>query len=146
VRRLPPALREAVLRRARGLCEYCHSQASLTGHEFTIDHIFPGSRGGLDDLENLCCCCSECNSHKQVRTEATDPRTGRVVSLFNPRSDRWDEHFRWSSTSTRIVGRTPVGRATVDALQLNRRVLVQARRVWAQYGLHPPQRRPLRAE
>ena len=145
MRRLPPALREAVQERARGLCEYCHSQASLTGHEFTVDHILPESRGGGDEPGNLCCCCSECNSHKQARTELVDPRTGRVAPFFNPRSDRWDEHFRWSPTSTRIIGRTPIGRATVDALRLNRRVLVQARRVWAQYGLHPPKRRPLEA-
>jgi hypothetical protein len=142
VSRLPAALRQAVQRRARGLCEYCHSQVSITGHEFTVDHIRPGSRGGADDPANLCYCCSECNLHKQARTQAHDPRTRRIVPLFNPRSDRWDEHFRWSPSGTRVIGRTPVGRATVEALQINRRVLVHARRVWVQYDMHPPKRRP----
>jgi hypothetical protein len=141
--RLPPGVRRAVLERARGLCEYCLSQSSITGHDFTVDHIVPGSRGGTDNLDNLCCCCSECNIYKQARMEALDPRTSRPSSLYNPRTASWDDHFRWSPTGSRIIGRTAAGRATVGLLQLNRAVLVNARQLWVQYGLHPPQRRPL---
>jgi hypothetical protein len=140
--RLPLALRQAVRERARGLGEYCHSQTDVTGHEFTVDHIFPESRGGSDAFGNLCFCCSECNTSKQARVEATDPRTARVVPLFHPRLDHWDQHFRWSPTSTRLIGRTAIGRATIAALRLNRSVLVRSRKIWVQYGLHPPARRP----
>src|SRR5687768_1653760 len=107
--RLPLPLRGVVQERARGLCEYCHSQSDVTGHEFTVDHILPTAHGGTDEIDNLCFACSGCNTYKQVRVEATDPRTVRVVPLFNPRRDQWDEHFRWSPTSTRIVGRTAIG-------------------------------------
>jgi hypothetical protein len=140
MRRLPRPLRRAVQERARGLCEYCRSSMDLTGHEFTVDHIHPVSRGGTHDAANLCLCCFWCNSYKQVSTGGTDPRTGREVPLFNPRSDNWDEHFRWSPTAARVIGRTAVGRATVQALHLNRPSLVQSRQVWARHGLHPPER------
>jgi HNH endonuclease len=141
--RIPLPLRRAVQERARGLCEYCHSQMDVTGHEFPVDHILPKMLGGTDEIDNLCCSCSGCNTYKQARVQATDPRTGRVVPLFHPRRDRWDAHFRWSPTATRVMGRTAIGRATIEALRLNRPRLVRSRRIWAAYGLHPPHRRPV---
>ena len=48
------------------------------------------------------------------------------------------EHFAWSDAGDRIVGLTPTGRATVVALQLNRPILVHARRAWTSVGWHPP--------
>jgi hypothetical protein len=137
--RLPPPARRAVRERARGLCEYCRCSEELTGHECTIDHILPEARGGTDDASNLCLCCFWCNSYKQVMAEALDSRTGRIVPLFNPRTDRWEAHFRWSPTGARIMGRTATGRATVQALHLNRIFLARARRVWARHGLRPPE-------
>jgi len=132
-------VRQEVRRRARELCEYCRSSAELTGHDFTVDHIVPEGRGGSGLSENLCWCCFWCNSFKQARTHALDARTGRRVSLFHPRRDSWPDHFRWSHDSTRIVGRTAIGRATVEALRLNRPALVVARRVWVRHDLHPPE-------
>ena len=116
-----------------------------TGHEFTVDHIIPEARGGTDSFDNLCFCCFWCNDFKHVRTEARDPRTGRTVPLFNPRTDNWQDHFRWSSTSICVIGRTAIGRATVRALRLNRRSLVRARKVWVRHGLHPPERESLQS-
>lgn len=137
--RLSPDLRRRVRLRARHLCEYCLTLLALTGHEFTIDHIIPEAQGGTNDFTNLCFCCFWCNNYKQARTHFPDPRTGRVVPLFNPRRDQWREHFRWSSTATRIIGRTPLGRASVEALRLNRQSLVAARRIWVRHELHPPE-------
>lgn len=137
--RISLALRERVRRRARNLCEYCLSDADLTGHDFTVDHIRPESAGGTDDQENLCLCCFWCNSFKKSQMRFSDPLTGASARLFNPRLDIWHEHFRWSPTTTRIIGRTATGRATVIALRLNRPTLVRARRLWARYGLHPPE-------
>ena len=130
--------RRRVARRANHLCEYCHTQQSLTGHDFTLDHIHPASLGGTGALDNLCFCCFWCNNFKHAQITATDPRTKVVVSLFHPRRDRWEEHFHWDATGTHLRGRTAIGRATVAALRLNRASLVQARRLWVQYKLHPP--------
>jgi hypothetical protein len=41
-----------------------------------------------------------------------------------------------------IVGKTPCGRATVLALQLNFWIAVQVRRQWVAAGWHPPSERP----
>jgi len=132
------ALRRAVRRRARGLCEYCRSCPELTGHDFTIDHIVPTSSGGVNRSQNLCWCCFWCNNFKQAQTQAVDPRTSRLVPLFHPRLDQWEGHFKWSRDGTRMIGRTPTGRATIEALRLNRPILLRARRVWVRHGLHPP--------
>jgi hypothetical protein len=136
--RLGAAVRRAVRRRARGFCEYCRSSSELTGHDFTVDHVLPKTSGGGSDLGNLCWCCFWCNDYKHARTQAADPRTGRWTPLFNPRTDAWETHFRWTRHSTRIHGRTPTGRATVKVLRLNRAILVKARRLWVRHGLHPP--------
>ncbi|HZS10404.1 MAG TPA: HNH endonuclease [Blastocatellia bacterium] len=137
--RVSQALRRRVQERARNLCEYCRTLADFTGHEFTVDHIIPEAGGGASDFTNLCFCCFWCNNYKQARTQARDPRTRRLVRLFHPRLDLWEDNFRWSPTSTRLIGRTPVGRATIDALRLNRQSLVSARRIWVRHGLHPPE-------
>jgi 5-methylcytosine-specific restriction endonuclease McrA len=135
--RISRGLRDTVRRRARGLCEYCRSCEEYTGHEFTMDHVLPESRGGSTRLGNLCWCCFWCNNYKQARTEWTNPRSRQAIRLFNPRTDSWQEHFRWSRDFSRIIGRTPTGRATIQLLRLNRRPLVLARRIWARHGLHP---------
>jgi hypothetical protein len=38
--------------------------------------------------------------------------------LFNPRIQKWPDHFGWTADGLRIVGKTPSGRATVAALHL----------------------------
>jgi hypothetical protein len=60
------------------------------------------------------------------------------VRLFNPRRQRWLEHFTWTPEGDLVIGLTPTGRATIVALQLNRPTLVRARRLWVVAGWHPP--------
>ena len=115
--------------RGQGLCEHCRSCMDYTGHQFTVDHITPESQGGTNHLDNLCFCCFWRNSYKQARMAIRDPLTKRVARLFNPRTDNWGDHFRWSPTTTRVIGRTAVGRATIRALRLNRPSLVKGRRI-----------------
>ena len=120
------------------MCEYCHSSDELTGHDFTVDHIVPETRGGGGEFGNLCWCCFWCNSFKQARVRAVDPRTAATVPLFHPRRDARPDHFRWSHDATRIIGRTAPGRATLKALRLNRPALVRARGIWVRFDMHPP--------
>ena len=103
-----------------------------------IDHIIPEVLGGLTEEENLWLACSLCNDHKADRVAGLDPVSGEVVRLFDPRRQVWQEHFHWSPEGDRIIGRTPTGRATVEALHLNRPVLVRARLLWVAAGWHPP--------
>ena len=135
---IPTRLRREVERRARGLCEYCRLQQSLCPEPFEMDHILPRAVDGPTILENLCLACPLCNSAKQSKLLATDPVSGRRVRLFNPRLQNWAQHFRWSSDTSLIIGKTPVGRATIVALRMNRLRVVHIRLLWASMGLHPP--------
>ena len=103
-----------------------------------IDHLIPEALGGRSDEENLWLACSPCNDAKGCRIVATDPTSGEVVRLFNPRYQIWGDHFAWSEKGDLILGLTPTGRATVLALKLNRPSLVRARQVWVSVGWHPP--------
>ena len=44
---------------------------------------------------------------------------GMDVRLFNPRIDSWTVHFRLNRETGEIEGQTPVGRTTVEILQMN---------------------------
>jgi hypothetical protein len=132
------ALRRQVRERAQGLCEYCHFPAHFTNAAFHCDHIQPRKSGGEAIFENLAWACPWCNASKSIRTRARDSQTNRLVSLFNPRRQRWSQHFAWSEDTLLIIGRTAVGRATVEALQLNRTELFNLRRVLQAAGEHPP--------
>lgn len=130
--------KEAVIRRARGCREYCRSQARFSTQAFSVEHIIPRSRGGGDTLDNLALACQGCNNHKYIKVEDRDPVTGETVSLFHPRRQKWHVHFAWNEEFAHIIGLTPEGRATVEALQLNRDGLVNLRRILYSAGEHPP--------
>lgn len=132
------AIRRAAAQRAHGACEYCCSQEEFSVGPFCLDHIVPESAGGAGTLQNLAFACPGCNGHKGAKTVALDPASGEFVRLFNPRKDAWRDHFSWSNDQCLVVGLTPVGRATVEALQINRAGVVRLRRVLAAAGEHPP--------
>ena len=98
------------------------------GVTFEVDHIVPRSAGGATVLENLCLCCPMCNRHKAMRTHLAYPLTGGMTRLFHPGRDAWEDHFEWGESASLLVGRTPVGRATVEALRMNRAQMIELRR------------------
>lgn len=125
-------VRLAVAGRARGVCEYC---LLPTGGQFQIDHIIPPARwdtyvtgqlrgvaplparGGPDHLDNFAWCCPFCNRAKGQHVAF---RVGRRTSrLFDPRRDRWEEHFCLAHHYLFIVGVTAIGKATERALGFN---------------------------
>jgi hypothetical protein len=136
---IPRALRELVTARAKGLCEYCQTAQAIV-IEIEIDHIIPISAGGETVEYNLCLACAGCNSFKHDALTAVDPETKQTVSLYNPRTQNWDEHFIWSDTASRLIGITPCGRATIEKLKINREHAVRARERWVKAGWHPPVR------
>src|SRR5690242_12156599 len=103
---------------ARHRCGYYLSPQRLVMARLEIEHIIPVARGGTNDESNLWLSCPLCNRAKGDRSSATDPETVAEVPLFNPRTLRWSEHFRWTADGLRIFGLTPTGRATVAALHL----------------------------
>jgi len=137
-KRISPTLRRFVRDRAVGCCEYCLSQDTFTTEPFVVEHIQPVAAGGKTTLDNLAYACSGCNGCKAAKTVATDPLTEAIVPLFHPRRQSWYEHFTWSTDKTQVVGLTPTGRATLVTLQLNRKPLLNLRRVLVLAGEHPP--------
>jgi len=132
-------LRQRVVAEFRNRCAYCHTLTSVTGARLVIDYIIPEAAGGQTARENLCLACHSCNEFKGAQVEAQDPLTGKYVPLFHPRQQQWHEHFCWSEDGSETIGLTPVGRATVAALNMNHPDIVEARRRWARVGWHPPQ-------
>lgn len=130
--------RRQVMLRSKHRCEYCQSQDRFSPVFFIVDHILPQLRGGSDDLENLAYACTLCNRLKWQRTAAPDPVTKSLAPIFNPRTQNWQDHFRWSDDFLEIIGISATGRATVSALSLNRAKLVFYRREMFEIGAHPP--------
>jgi 5-methylcytosine-specific restriction endonuclease McrA len=130
--------RRAIATRAKNCCEYCLSPANFTTDPFAVEHIAPVYHGGKTTLDNLALSCTGCNGHKSTKLEALDPVSNKVVPLYHPRKQRWQEHFSWNEDTTLIFGLTPTGRATIDALQLNRPEVVNLRRVLRLSREYPP--------
>lgn len=87
-------------------------------------------------LHNLALACVSCSLRKEARQFVADTSTGGLVRLFSPRADIWSEHFAWNDEQ--LVGMTAVGRATIDALRLNRPLILAIRREEMVRGRHPP--------
>ena len=136
---VPAALREQIIQQAGHHCGYCLRTAALMGMPMTLDHIIPQAAGGSTTEENLWLACRRCNEFKGGQTHAHDPQSGDRVSLFNPRLQIWAEHFAWSEDGVEILGKTPCGRATIVALQMNNPEIVVARRLWVSAGWWPAQ-------
>ena len=137
---IPTDLRALVLARARESCEYClvHADYAVLVHE--IDHVIAAKHGGITEAENLAYACAQCNRFKGSDIATLDQHTGKVEPLFNPRRQRWQEHFRLDGPV--IVPLTSIGRATERLLQLNqidrillRKELLSAHRYPYQYGV-----------
>jgi len=106
------ARREFVRKRAAARCEYCHlPDFALSPEDFHVEHIVARKHRGPDQTDNLAWACIYCNLYKGPNLASLDPDTGKITSLFHPRRDRWQRHFRM--IGARIVGWTAIGRTTV---------------------------------
>ncbi len=114
---IPTELRQSVINRASGYCEYCllHQNFSIYNHE--IDHIIAVKHGGKTIESNLALACLSCNRHKGSDFATLDRDTGDVIRLFHPRQQIWSEHFILNNTT--IEGVTGTGQATARLLQFN---------------------------
>jgi 5-methylcytosine-specific restriction endonuclease McrA len=122
--------------RAGYRCEYCRAPEAVTGYALHIEHIQPVTRGGTDSKDNLALSCMPCNRGKSDHTSALNPASGKEVRLFNPRIDRWADHFR-IERGVRIKGASAIGRGTESRLKLNQKRQLEARRLWILLGLFP---------
>ena len=130
-------LRDLVTTRADDRCEYCQAARSIVAY-MEIDHIKPEAKQGRTVENNLCLVCINCNRHKSDFENAVDPETELISRLFHPRKDKWQDHFMWDKNGATLIGLTPIGRATINRLQMNDIEIVIARLRWVTAGWHPP--------
>lgn len=138
--RVASALAGLVKTRAENRCEYCGMSQSLQGATFHVEHIIPLTCGGSSTTENLALACPSCNLHKSDRSHVVEPSTAALTALFHPRKDHWSDHFVWQSTT--LIGITPIGRATIQALDLNHPRRLRVREAERLFDLFPPTTRP----
>ena len=132
---LPVELDRRVRDRAKGFCEYCRLPQAFYPWSFQIDHIIAEQHHGKTRSGNLALACPRCNRSKGPNLSGFDLRTGAITPLFHPRRDRWSDHFRWRGP--RLLGLTPVGRVTIQVLNINHPDDVKLRRALIAEGVFP---------
>jgi hypothetical protein len=129
------AVREIVVQRAEYRCEYCllHEEDSYLPHQ--IDHIISRKHGGLTVPENLAYSCIRRNAWKGTDLGSVSTRNGQLLRFFNPRQDRWTDHFRLHGAV--IEPLTAEGEVTARVLRLNLDKRVVERRLLIAIGRYP---------
>jgi hypothetical protein len=119
-------IRQFVRTRANFRCEYCHiREEDLPLWPFHLDHIISEQHAGPTETGNLAWACQRRNLCKGTNLSSIDPDSRRVVRLFTPRGQIWDEHFQ--PRNERIAGLTATGGATIWLLQMNCRERLELR-------------------
>ena len=131
---IPRELRARVFERDNSRCRYCRLSQVGQASTFHVNHVVPRSRGGPTTLDNLVLQCPYCSLHKADKTTAADAQTQTQVPLFHPLRQEWRDHFR-SDDSASVLGLTPIGRATADALAMNDPLPRTARALQMMLGL-----------
>lgn len=119
--------------RANAACEYCLIPERVTLMPHQVDHVIAEKHGGQTSEANLALACALCNKHKGSDLASIDMDTGEIVRLYQPRKDRWGEHFQLADGE--IVPHTAIGRVTVKLLQMNQSARVLERRLCAKAGI-----------
>ncbi len=132
---VPAKLRELIIQRAGGCCEYCRVSQESSDISFQVEHIIAVSHGGKTVENNLALSCPRCNLFKGSNIAAADPQTDEPTFLFHPRRQQWQDHFRLSGAI--IEPLTSEGRATVFVLHFNDQERIDQRELLLQFGQYP---------
>ena len=129
------ATRDLVRQRAGDRCEYCRIPQQATPFiPFHVEHIIAKQHleDVDDDLSGLAYACDRCNAFKGPNLSSIDPETGDKVDVFNLRTNVWSDHFDVSEG--KVVGLSPIGRATARLLNMNHPRRVELRQQWLDEG------------
>ncbi|GAB3708467.1 hypothetical protein GCM10027592_43670 [Spirosoma flavus] len=121
-----------IAQRAAHRCEYCRIHEDDLFLGFEIDHIISVKHGGGNELENLAYACPHCNHNKGSDLTTFLDSYDDIVVLFNPRMQKWAEHF-WADNGV-IIPKTRIGQATVKVLKMNEPDLIVLRQLLTQAG------------
>jgi len=129
------ALRQLVINRAEGVCEYCLIHENDTFYGCQVDHIISEKHGGLTTADNLAYACTFCNRYKGSDVGSIVLRTGEFSRFFNPRIDQWADHFTLDNGI--IVALTDIGMVTVNILDFNNPERLLERQALQTMGCYP---------
>lgn len=129
------ALRAEVARRAGGRCEYCLIHELEAGFPHQVDHIVSRKHGGESTSDNLAYACVICNRYKGTDIAAINQSSGKIARLFDPRRDRWSDHFRLEGATIEPI--SSVASVTVRLLRLNAPERISERRLLQSLGRYP---------
>jgi len=90
--------------------------------------IISEKHGGDTTAENLAFACSLCNKYKGSDIATLDKETDKITALFNPRKDKWNDHFQLSNDGS-LSTTTAIGRGTINLLRLNQADRIEERRL-----------------
>lgn len=133
--RISSETRQIVARRAGFVCEYCLIAEQDAYFRFQVEHIISRKHGGTSELDNLAFACVFCNRYKGSDIATVAPETSHLVRLYNPRTDRWIEHFRLNGFN--IEPLTEIGEATVRILQMNHADQILEREILSRRRRYP---------
>ena len=128
-------LRRLVVARAEGICEYCLLAEDDTFYGCHVDHIIGEKHGGPTDEGNLAFACAFCNQAKGSDIGSINWETGEFVRFFNPRTDRWGEHFVFAGD--RIEALSVIGSVTARILGFNASERLLERQVLRKLSRYP---------
>ena len=111
-------LRTQVELRAGGICEYCRIHIEDTYFGGEIDHIISRKHRGQTEFENLALACQPCNRNKGSDLDSLSESSKNLVRFFNPRTDKWGEHFR-ANLNGEIESLTEIGEVTAIIFGFN---------------------------
>ena len=134
---IPENLRLLTAKRANYACEYCLLSQGDAFHSFHIDHIISLKHGGPTIENNLAFACSFCNRNKGSDVGSYLFSKEQFVRFFNPRKDKWVNHFSLDLSAGLILPKTEVGEATIKILIFNNSELVIDRKMLIQAGTYP---------
>jgi hypothetical protein len=129
------SLRKKVKERAAYRCEYCLVHEDDMFFSFHMEHIISVKHGGKSVLENLANACSICNENKGTDLGTYISNSKRLIRLFNPRIDKWNNHF--DINDGEISAKTKRGEATINVLDLNHPDRIILRRLLIMSGRYP---------
>ena len=88
------------------------------------------------EADNLAYACSFCNRHKGSDLGSFSGGHPDLVRFFNPRRDRWSEHFKLEGAVIKPL--TKIGEVTVRILNFNDTECILNRETLSRAGLYPP--------
>lgn len=127
-------IRKQVATRAAFLCEYCLIAEEDTFFGCEVEHIISLKHGGSSDLGNLAYACAFCNRHKGSDIGSISG-AGEFSRFFNPRTDKWAEHFRLDEAIIQPL--TVIGEVTARILRFNHSEQILERQALNAVGRYP---------